>query len=112
MPSLDAGPRKPPFCALVTKEMRSAARRGAARTFQTLRLFLNMSVIENVMASQYGQTKVGFVRAMLRTPGMRREEREIRALREAKFRQFEEWQRQQEQLLQENKKDEPPRRLV
>src|SRR5262249_41931962 len=29
------------------------ARRGAARTFQTLRLFLNMSVIENVMASQY-----------------------------------------------------------
>ena len=33
--------------------------RGIARTFQTLRLFLNMSVIENVMASQYGQTKVG-----------------------------------------------------
>src|SRR5262249_11873809 len=41
------------------------ARRGAARTFQTLRLFLNMSVIENVMASQYGQTKVGVARAML-----------------------------------------------
>ena len=40
------------------------------------------------------------------------QEREIRALREAKFRQFEEWQRQQEQLLQDNKKDEPPRRLV
>ena len=53
-------------------------RRGVARTFQTLRLFLNMSVIENVMASQYGRTKVDIVRAMLRTPGMRREEREIR----------------------------------
>ena len=60
-------------------------RRGAARTFQTLRLFLNMTVIENVMASQYGQTKVGFARAMIRTPGMRREEREIRARAEEKL---------------------------
>jgi branched-chain amino acid transport system ATP-binding protein len=61
------------------------AQRGAARTFQTLRLFLNMSVIENVMASQYGRTKVGFLRAMLRTPAMRREEREIRARAEEKL---------------------------
>ncbi len=44
-------------------------RTGVARTFQTLRLFLNMSVIENVMASQYGRTKVDVIRAMLRTPG-------------------------------------------
>jgi branched-chain amino acid transport system ATP-binding protein len=61
------------------------ARRGAARTFQTLRLFLNMTVLENVMASQYGQTKVGFARAMIRTPAMRREEREIRARAEEKL---------------------------
>jgi branched-chain amino acid transport system ATP-binding protein len=60
-------------------------RRGVARTFQTLRLFLNMSVIENVMASQYGRTKVDVVRVMLRTPGMRREEREIRAQAEDKL---------------------------
>ena len=42
------------------------------------------------------------------------QEREIQALREAKFKQFEEWQRQQEQMLKDNnqKKDEPPRRLV
>jgi branched-chain amino acid transport system ATP-binding protein len=59
--------------------------RGVARTFQTLRLFLNMSVIENVMASQYGRTKVDIVRAMLRTPGMRREEREIRRFAEEKL---------------------------
>ena len=51
---------------------------GIARTFQTLRLFLNMTVLENVMASQYGRTKVGVLRSMLRTPGARREEREIR----------------------------------
>jgi ABC-type branched-subunit amino acid transport system ATPase component len=60
-------------------------RRGVARTFQTLRLFLNMSVIENVMASQYGHTKAGIVRSMLRTPGMRREEKQIRAFAEEKL---------------------------
>jgi ABC-type branched-subunit amino acid transport system ATPase component len=52
--------------------------KGIARTFQTLRLFLNMSVGENVMAAEYGHTKSGVFRSMLRTPGMRREEREIR----------------------------------
>jgi ABC-type branched-subunit amino acid transport system ATPase component len=51
--------------------------RGIARTFQTLRLFLNMSVKENVMAAAYGRTRAGVFRAMLRTPGMRREEQEI-----------------------------------
>jgi branched-chain amino acid transport system ATP-binding protein len=51
---------------------------GIARTFQTLRLFLNMSVRENVMAAAYGRTKAGVVRSMLRTPGMRREEQDIR----------------------------------
>jgi ABC-type branched-subunit amino acid transport system ATPase component len=55
-------------------------RRGVARTFQTLRLFLNMSVKENVMAAAYGHTRAGVFRSMLRTPGMRREEREIEEL--------------------------------
>ena len=59
--------------------------RGIARTFQTLRLFLNMSVRENVMAAAYGHTRAGAVRAMLRTPGQRREEREIRALAEKRL---------------------------
>jgi branched-chain amino acid transport system ATP-binding protein len=54
--------------------------RGISRTFQTLRLFLNMSVKENVMAAAYGHTKCGIFRSMLRTPGMRREEREIEEL--------------------------------
>jgi ABC-type branched-subunit amino acid transport system ATPase component len=54
--------------------------RGISRTFQTLRLFLNMSVKENVMAACYGHTKAGIFRSMLRTPGMRREEREIEEL--------------------------------
>ena len=60
-------------------------RLGVARTFQTLRLFLNMSVRENVMAAAYARTKAGPFRAILRTPGMRREEREIRALAEERL---------------------------
>jgi len=59
--------------------------RGIARTFQTLRLFLNMTVKENVMAAAYGHTHAGVLRSVLRTPGMRREEREIEALAEEKL---------------------------
>ena len=61
------------------------ARRGIARTFQTLRLFLNMTVKENVMAAAYAHTRSGVLRSMLRTPGMRREEREIERLAEEKL---------------------------
>ncbi len=59
--------------------------RGIARTFQTLRLFLNMTVKENVMAAAYPHTRAGLLRSMLRTPGMRREEREIQQLAEEKL---------------------------
>src|SRR5919202_5155445 len=58
---------------------------GIARTFQTLRLFLNMTVKENVMAVQYGKTRAGVLRAMLRTPRMRREEQEINRLAEERL---------------------------
>jgi branched-chain amino acid transport system ATP-binding protein len=58
---------------------------GIARTFQTLRLFLNMTVKENVMASQYGRTRVGVFRSIVRTPGARREEREIQRRAEEKL---------------------------
>jgi branched-chain amino acid transport system ATP-binding protein len=58
---------------------------GIARTFQTLRLFLNMTVKENVMAAQYGHTKVGVLRSMVRTPAARREEREIHRVAEEKL---------------------------
>jgi branched-chain amino acid transport system ATP-binding protein len=60
-------------------------RRGVARTFQTLRLFLNMTVKENVMAAAYGHTRAGVLRSVLRTPGMRREEREIGKLAEERL---------------------------
>ena len=66
-------------------EPHKITQRGIARTFQTLRLFLNMSVRENVMAAAYGHTSAGVFRSMLRTPGQRREEREIRALAEERL---------------------------
>ena len=58
---------------------------GVARTFQTLRLFLNMTVKENVMAAEYGRTKVGVLRSMVRTPAARREEKEIHRRAEEKL---------------------------
>ncbi len=66
--------------SIVGLQPHEITRRGVARTFQTLRLFLNMTVRENVMAAAYGHTRAGIVRSMLRTPGMRREEREIEEL--------------------------------
>ena len=66
-------------------EPHAITRKGIARTFQTLRLFLNMTVRENVMAAAYGHTHAGAFRSIFRTPGQRREEREIRALAEERL---------------------------
>ena len=55
--------------SLLGLEPHQITERGIARTFQTLRLFLNMTVKENVMAAAYSHTKAGIVRSILRTPG-------------------------------------------
>ena len=59
--------------------------RGVARTFQTLRLFLNMSVKENVMAAEYGRTRATILESFLQLPHARREERAIHELAEGKL---------------------------
>ena len=51
---------------------------GIARTFQNVRLFPNMTVLENVMVSQHCRTTKGPLGAIFRTPGFKKEEREIR----------------------------------
>ena len=63
--------------SIVGMQPHQITRLGIARTFQTLRLFLNMTVKDNVMAAAYAHTRAGIFRSMIRTPGMRREEREI-----------------------------------
>jgi branched-chain amino acid transport system ATP-binding protein len=63
-------------------------KRGIARTFQTLRLFLNMSVKENVMAAAYGSTRSTVFESMLRLPRARREEREVARMAEEKLEFF------------------------
>ncbi len=60
-------------------------KRGVARTFQTLRLFLNMTVKENVMAAAYSHTRANVFQSILRTPHARREEREIHRLAEERL---------------------------
>jgi branched-chain amino acid transport system permease protein len=47
---------------------------GITRTFQNLRLFNNLSVLENVLIGQHAQLKRGAVASVIRTPGVRREE--------------------------------------
>jgi len=68
--------------SIVGLEPHTITARGIARTFQTLRLFLNMTVKENVMAAAWSHTRSGILRSILRTPAMRREEREIEKLAE------------------------------
>jgi branched-chain amino acid transport system ATP-binding protein len=53
-----------------------------ARTFQNLRLFKNMTVLENVMSGMHCRTSAGFLGAVLRSPGQRLEEKKIRDVAE------------------------------
>src|SRR5262245_10070130 len=71
--------------SIVGLEPNVICRRGVARTFQSLRLFLNMTVKENVMAAAYGHTKATIFESILRTPRARREEREINRLAEERL---------------------------
>ncbi|MFE4858300.1 ABC transporter ATP-binding protein [Streptomyces sp. NPDC056670] len=57
----------PPKPHLVTKA-------GVARTFQNIRLFPNMTVLENVLVGRHTRTKEGLWSALLRLPGFKKAE--------------------------------------
>jgi len=56
------------------------AARGIGRTFQTIRLFNNMSAAENVLAGMHARLRGSWVGAVLQTPWVRREEEAARTL--------------------------------
>jgi branched-chain amino acid transport system ATP-binding protein len=49
--------------------------RGMGRTFQNIRLFANMTALENVLVGMHSRLSGGILRSILRTPGLRKEER-------------------------------------
>jgi branched-chain amino acid transport system ATP-binding protein len=49
---------------------------GIGRTFQNIRLFQQMSAVENVMVGMHCRLKSSILGSVLRTPGVRKEERE------------------------------------
>jgi branched-chain amino acid transport system ATP-binding protein len=55
------------------------ARAGIARTFQNIRLFAEMTALENVMVGRHVRTGSGLIGAVLRTPGFKLEEAAIAA---------------------------------
>ncbi len=52
--------------------------RGIARTFQNIRLFNNMTVLENVLVGMHTQLKANVLTSLFHTPGVVREEAEAR----------------------------------
>jgi len=55
------------------------AQAGIARTFQNIRLFAEMTALENVMVGRHIRTRSGLLGAVLRTKGFKQEEAAIRS---------------------------------
>ncbi len=52
--------------------------RGIGRTFQNIRLFQNMTALENVLVGMHSRMHANMFASILRTPGVRKEEKEVR----------------------------------
>jgi len=63
--------------SVVRKKPHKITRQGMARTFQNLRLFKSMTVLENVMSGMHCRSSAGPIGAILRTQSQQREEASI-----------------------------------
>ncbi|MEJ5124646.1 MULTISPECIES: ABC transporter ATP-binding protein [unclassified Comamonas] len=59
------------------KAVHLVAKAGIARTFQNIRLFSDMTALENVMVGRHVRSHSGLLGAIFRTPGFKAEERAI-----------------------------------
>jgi len=61
----------------VPTTVHEVAKAGIARTFQNIRLFAEMTALENVMVGRHVRSHSGLIGAVFRTPGFKKEEAEI-----------------------------------
>jgi len=63
---------------ITAKPPHAVTARGIGRTFQTIRLFGEMTALENVLVGMHCRLRGGILKSILRTPGIRREEAKAR----------------------------------
>mgnify|MGYP000182555402 FL=1 len=76
---------------LAGKKPHQIIKKGIARTFQNIRLFSNMTCLENVMAGQHCRSREGTWSSVLQTPGQKKEELEIKKNAEDRLKQVGLW---------------------
>ena len=76
---------------LANKKPHQIIKKGIARTFQNIRLFSNMTCLENVMAGQHCRSNEGTWSAILQTKGHKNEETMIRKNAENRLKQVGLW---------------------
>jgi len=81
---------------LAGKKPHQIIKKGIARTFQNIRLFSNMTCLENVMAGQHCRSREGTWSSILKTSGQRKEEAEIRKNAEDRLKQVGLWRWREE----------------
>jgi branched-chain amino acid transport system ATP-binding protein len=63
---------------ITAKPPHAVTERGVGRTFQNIRLFQNMTALENVLVGMHARLSSNLFEAILRTPGVKKEEGEAR----------------------------------
>lgn len=62
--------------SIARKPSHLVAQQGLVRTFQNIRLFKTLSVVENLLVAQHNQVNTNLVSGLLKLPGYRRSEKE------------------------------------